>query len=94
MHQSENIKIILITIINKDEHSWLILLYARVNDNRSPSQTPRGRGNRQIQTSTNRTNVRKALRLALFPNRGNRNAKRAEKHKIKVTQGKTKQIAL
>ena len=33
--------------------------------NRSPSQTPRGRENRQIQTSTNRTNVRKALRLAL-----------------------------
>ena len=26
-----------------------------------PSQTPRGRGNRQIQTSTNRTNVRKVL---------------------------------
>ena len=34
--------------------------------NRSPSQTPRGRGNRQNQTSANRTNVRKALRLALF----------------------------
>ena len=33
--------------------------------NRSPSQTPRGRGNRQVQTSTNRTNVRKALRLTL-----------------------------
>ena len=33
--------------------------------NRSPSQTQRGRGNRQIQTSTNRINVRKALRLAL-----------------------------
>ena len=33
--------------------------------NRSPSQPPRGRGNRQIQTSTNRTNVRKALRLAI-----------------------------
>ena len=33
--------------------------------NRSPSKAPRGRGNRQIQTSTNRTNVRKALRLAL-----------------------------
>ena len=32
---------------------------------RSPSQTPRGRGNRQNQTSANRTNVRKALRLAL-----------------------------
>ena len=33
--------------------------------NRSPFQTPRGSGNRQIQTSTNRTNVRKALKLAL-----------------------------
>ena len=33
--------------------------------NRNPSRTPRGRGNRQIQTSTYRTNVRKALRLAL-----------------------------
>ena len=33
MHQSENIKIKLITIINKDEYSWLILLYARVNEN-------------------------------------------------------------
>ena len=32
---------------------------------RSASQTPRGRGNRQNQTSANRTNVRKALRLAL-----------------------------
>ena len=31
MHQSENIKIKLITIINTDEYSWLILLYARVN---------------------------------------------------------------
>ena len=29
MHQSENIKIKLITIIN--EYSWLVLLYARVN---------------------------------------------------------------
>ena len=35
------------------------------SQNRSPSQTPRERGNRQIQTSTDRTNVRKALRLAL-----------------------------
>ena len=33
--------------------------------NRSPSQTPRGRGNRQNQTSAHRTNVRKAPRLAL-----------------------------
>ena len=32
MHQSKNIKIKLITIINKDEYSWLILLYARVNE--------------------------------------------------------------
>ena len=29
MHQSEKIKIKLITIINKDEYSWLILMYAR-----------------------------------------------------------------
>ena len=58
--------------------------------NRSPSQTPRGRGNRQIQTSTNRTNVRKALRLALsFPKRGNRNTKRTKKHNNKMTHGKT-----
>ena len=33
MHQSENIKIKLITMINKDEYSWLILLCARVNEN-------------------------------------------------------------
>ena len=33
--------------------------------NFTPSQTPKGRGNRQNQTSANRTNVRKALRLAL-----------------------------
>ena len=33
--------------------------------NRSPSQTLRGRGNRQNQTSANRTNVLKALRIAL-----------------------------
>ena len=33
MHQSENIKITFITIINKDEYSWLILLYARVHEN-------------------------------------------------------------
>ena len=33
VHQSENIKIKLITIINKDEYLWLILLYARVNEN-------------------------------------------------------------
>ena len=32
-HLSENIKIKLITMKNKDEYSWLILLYARVNKN-------------------------------------------------------------
>ena len=32
MHQSENIKIKLITMINKDKYSWLILLCARVNE--------------------------------------------------------------
>ena len=57
--------------------------------NRSPYQTPRGRGNRQNQISTNRTNVRKALRIAPFPKRDNRIAKRTEKHKNKITQGKT-----
>ena len=31
----------------------------------NPSQTPRGRGNRQNQTSANQTNVRQTLRLAL-----------------------------
>ena len=36
------------------------------NHKPSPSKTPRGRGNRQIQTSANWTNVRKALKLALF----------------------------
>ena len=33
MHQSENIKIKLITMINKDEYSCLILLCSRVNEN-------------------------------------------------------------
>ena len=32
MHQSENVKIKLTTIINKEEYSWQILLYARVNE--------------------------------------------------------------
>ena len=41
MHQSENIKIKLITIINKDEYSWLILLYARVNERRAKPKTYR-----------------------------------------------------
>ena len=31
--KAKNIKVKLITIINKDEYSWLILLYARVNEN-------------------------------------------------------------
>ena len=55
------------------------------------SQTLRGRGNRQNQTSANRTNVQKALRLAssLFPKQGNRNAQRTEKHKNKITPHKT-----
>ena len=58
--------------------------------NRSPSQAPRGRGDRQIQTSTNRTNVRKALRLVLSsPSEVIAMLKRTEKHKNKMTQGKT-----
>ena len=58
--------------------------------NRSSSQTPRGRGIRQNQTSTNRTNVRKALRLALSsPNEVIAILKMIEKHKNKITQSKT-----
>ena len=58
--------------------------------NRSPSQTPRGRGNRQIQTSTNRTNVRKALRLALSsPSEVIAILKGLKKHKNKITHGTT-----
>ena len=34
--------------------------------NRSHSHTPRGRGNRENQTSANQTTVRNALRLALY----------------------------
>ena len=37
----------------------------------------------QEETSANRTNVRKALRLALFPKRGNRSANRTENTKTK-----------
>ena len=58
--------------------------------NRSPSQTLRGRGNRQIQKSTNRTNVRKALRLVLSsPSEVIAMLKGLKKHKNKMTQGKT-----
>ena len=57
---------------------------------RSPSLTGRGRGNRQNQTSTSRTNGMKSTKISsLFPKRGNRNAKRTEKYKNKITQGKT-----
>ena len=36
MHQNENTKIKLVTIIYKDEYSWLILLYARVKPSVEP----------------------------------------------------------
>ena len=36
------------------------------------------RKRKKDKTKTNRTNVRKALKLALFPKRGTRNAKRTE----------------
>ena len=39
MHQSENIKIKLITIINKDEYSWLILQYANPKKMKKIRQT-------------------------------------------------------
>ena len=49
---------------------WFVTQQKKVKEksavtSRSPSQTPRGRRNRQNQTSANRSNVRKALRLAL-----------------------------
>ena len=50
------------------------------NHKRSPSQTPRGRGNRENQTSITYETYEKHY---LFPERGNRNAKRTEKHKRK-----------
>ena len=54
------------------------------------SQTQRGRGNRQIRRSTNRTNVRKALRLALSsPSEVIAILKGLKKHKNKMTHGKT-----
>ena len=54
------------------------------------SQTLRGRRNRQTQTSANRTNVRKSTKISfLFPKQGNRNAKRTEQYRNKITQGKT-----
>ena len=51
-----------------------------------PPDTKRKRKGKQNQTSTNRTNVRKAPRLALFPKRGNRNAKWTEKHGLPPPQ--------
>ena len=50
MHQSENIKIKLIIIINKDEYSWLILLYARVNENQYVNHGGRPKTYRQAPT--------------------------------------------
>ena len=58
--------------------------------NRSPSQTSRGRGNRQIQNKHKSIKHTKNNKISsLFPKRGNRNAKRTEKHKHKMAQGKT-----
>ena len=54
----------------------------------------------QEEEETDKTKQRKSNKRtkrtyvsALFPKRGNRNATRTEKHKNKITQGKTKQIA-
>ena len=50
----------------------------------------RGRGNRQIQTSANQTNARKALRLALSsPSEVIAMLKGLKKYSNKITQGKT-----
>ena len=53
----------------------------------SPSQTPRGRENRQNQTTANRTNVRKALILTLsFPSEVNAMLKRLKNTSTKYTK--------
>ena len=58
--------------------------------NRSSSQTRRGRGNRQKPNERKSNKRMKSTKISsLFPKRGNRNAKRTEKHKNKITQGKT-----
>ena len=121
MHQSGNIKIKLITVINKDEYSWLILLYARVNEkpiveprrakpktyrqapkkvreksrechNHKPQPFPDPNRKRKP-TNLNKHKPNKRTKSttisSLFPKRGNRNTKRAEKHKNKMTHGKT-----
>ena len=57
--------------------------------NRSPSQTPRKRKT----TNPNKHKLNKRTKStkfsSLFPKRGNRNTKRTEKHKNKMTHGKT-----
>ena len=56
------------------------------------SQTP-ALPRRQEEEETNKTQQTRIEQTyekhSLFPKRGNRNAKRTEKHKNKVTQGKT-----
>ena len=57
---------------------------------RSQSQAARGRGNRQNQTRPNRTNVLKALRLALSSPSRVIPMLKGLKNTIKITPGKTK----
>ena len=56
--------------------------------NCSPSQTPRGKGNDKSKQAQIEQTYEKPKISSLFPKRGNRNAKRTEKHKDKMTQGK------
>ena len=60
------------------------------NHNRNPSQTPRGRGKLTKPNKHKSNKHMKSTKISsLFPKRGNRNAKRTEKHKNKIAQGKT-----
>ena len=56
--------------------------------NHKPSQAPRGR---EKQTKPNKRKSNKHTKSTkisyFFPKQGNRNAKRTEKHKNKITQG-------
>ena len=59
------------------------------NHKPQPFPDPKRKRKPTIQTSTNRTNVRKAQISSLFSKQGNHNTKRTEKHENKMTHGTT-----
>ena len=69
---------------------------SRERHNYKPQPLPETKRKRkQTKPNTRKSNKQtKALRLAFFPKRLNRNAERADNHKNKITQGKTKNKSL